>query len=108
MVTNIDNSSKTFTLLARDGINHVSYSTFMKNNLWYHYLNNVPHDHTQTSSHKGLSIIRNMSYHTTFELWHHRLGYPGKKITDIFHNYVIGVPPLRCNIFYTCSLCIYG
>ena len=108
MVTNIDNSSGTFTLLARDGINHVSYPTFMRNNLWYHYLNNDSYGSTQPLQQNGMSIIRNMSYHATFELWHHRLGHPGKKVTEIFHNHVIGVPHLRANIFFNCSSCMYG
>ena len=38
MTTNIDTKTGTFILLARDGVNHIKYPTFMKNNLWYHYL----------------------------------------------------------------------
>ena len=103
MATNIDTSSGTFTLLSRDGINHVSYPTFMRNNLWYHYLDHIPHNVTTSNHQQGTSIIRNMSYHATFKLWHHRLGHPGKKISEVFHNHVTGVPQLRSNIFFNCS-----
>ena len=108
MNVNIDNSSGTFTLLvARDGINHISYPTFMRNKLWYHYLNNALPS-TKPPSQYGVSIIQNMSYPALFELWHYRLGHPGTKIIEQIHKHVIGVPPFRGNKFYNCSSCMYG
>ncbi len=60
MTANIDLSSGIFMLLARDGINYVSYPILMKNNLWYHYLDNIL-PYTTAFLHKhGTSIIQHM------------------------------------------------
>ena len=79
----------------------------MRNNLWYHYLNNALPS-TKPPSQSGASIIRNMSYPALFELWHLRLGHPGTKIIEQIHKHVIGIPLLRGNKFYNCSSCMYG
>ena len=51
MTTNINSKTGTFTLLARDGINHIKYPTFMRNNLWYHYLFHPSKTHTILTHH---------------------------------------------------------
>ena len=81
MTTNIDSKTGTFTLLARDGVSHIKYPTFMRNNLWYHYLFH-PSEPTTAMPEQPKSIIRTLNYAATFKLWHHRLGHPGRKITD--------------------------
>ena len=106
MRTDMDTKVGEFQLLARDGINHVTYSAYMDNNLWYHYLpptvlqsDNVP---------LPVPIICSLTDGATHELWHHRLGHPGKTITEIIHEHVDGVPQLRPNQFYNCNSCMTG
>ena len=41
-----------------------------------------------------------------FELWHHRLGHPGRKVTQKFYDNTIGVPPMKPNKFYNCAACM--
>ena len=103
MTTNIDTSSGNFILLARDGVNHISYPAHMKNNLWYHYMTPY-HNSSNISSHT--SIINTLNANTTYELWHHRLGHPGKNITEKFHEHTIGIPILRNNPFHVCGSCL--
>ena len=105
MTTNIDNSTGIFTLLARDGISHIKFPTFMKNNLWYHHLH-VTESPIHNPTKPLTSIVRSLTYHATYELWHHRLGHPSKSITDKFHAAVIGVPPLKCPKFHACGSCL--
>ena len=38
-----------------------------------------------------------------YELWQHRLGHPGKTVTEKFHTHTIGIPILRHNPFYVCG-----
>ena len=47
-----------------------------------------------------------MNYAAIFELWHHRLGHPGTKITLKFVEHTIGVPSLKPNKFYNCAACM--
>ena len=105
MTTNVDKSTGTFILLAQDGVNHITYPTHMKNNLWYHYM--TPTAHTDTYTHRTYgSVINSLNATALYELWHHRLGHPGKNITEKFYTHTIGVPILRANTFYTCNSCL--
>ena len=105
MTTNIDTKTGTFILIARDGINHIKYPTFMRNNLWYHYLFQPTTSPTSIPE-QPQSIIRSMNYSAIFELWHLRLGHPGRKITQKFFEHTIGVPLLKPNKFYNCAACM--
>ena len=40
MTVDTDNGIGDFQLTARDGVSHLNFSTYMENNLWYHYLDN--------------------------------------------------------------------
>lgn len=82
MTTNIDTKTGTFILLARDGVNHIKYPTFMKNNLWYHYLFQ-PSTHNTTVPHQPRSVV-----HANFA------------------RNTIGVPNLKPNKFYSCTACM--
>ena len=103
MTTNLDNKSGTFMLLARDGVNHIRYPTFMRNNLWYHYLF-VPN--ATQEKHISTPIIRSLNTSASYEIWHHRLGHPGMKVSQHFHDNTIGVPHLKPNKFYSCGSCV--
>ena len=105
MTTNIDTKTGTFILIARDGVNHIKYPTFMKNNLWYHYLFQ-PSTHNTIIPQQPRSFIHALNYAATFELWHLRLGHPGMKTTEQFIKNTIGVPSLKPNRFYNCAACM--
>ena len=107
MTTNIDDSTGLFTLLARDGVSHIRFPTFMKNNLWFHHLHVQDNDpHSTKPKSQIRSVVRSMTYNARYELWHHRLGHPGKSITEKFPHSVIGVPPLRPPKFHACGSCL--
>ena len=105
LTTNVDDSTGIFTLMARDGVSHIKFPTFMKNNLWYHHL----HTHsnpTLPQSSPITSVIRHLTYRANYELWHHRLGHPGLSVSDKFHTSVVGVPHLKPMNFYACGSCM--
>ena len=100
-----DSKAGDCTFIARDGYSHVSFNTYMENNLWFHYLSPVTtHDHHKFQSSFN-SIVKTLSDGANYELWHHRLGHPGHKIMEKISKHVIGVPKLKANKFYSCSSC---
>ena len=103
MITDIDTRTGSFTLIARDGINHFTYPTFMRKNLWFHYL--FKPSSNSSDINPQTSIICTLYYGATFDLWHHRLGHPGTKIIEQFSDHTIGVPKLKPHKFYNCALC---
>ena len=104
MTTNVDTTTGTFILLARDGVNHIIYPTHMKNNLWFHYMKPIP-NYPQLNI-PNTSVVRALNANATFELWHHRLGHPGTNVTEKFHEHTIGVPPMKYPSFYVCGSCL--
>ena len=107
VTTNVDDSTGIFTLLARHGVSHTQFPTFIRNNLWFHHLH-VHDNPTNDKSVSNFAVIRNLTYHANYELWHHRLGHPGRSITEKFHYTVIGVPPLRPTKFHACGFCLHS
>ena len=107
MTTNVDDLTGLFTLLARDGVSHIRFPTFVKNNLWFHHLHVQDNDTHSTKPRSQIrSAVRSLTYNARYELWHHRLGHPGKSITEKFPQSVIGVPPLRPTKFHACGSCL--
>ena len=101
MMADVEQGLGECTLIARDGVSHARFSAYMENNLWYHYL-----DHTTSrTSQPQVCKLTDAAEH---ELWHHRLGHPGKTVTSIIHDHVEGVPKLRANQFYICASCMTG
>ena len=95
-----------FKLLVRAGINHVTYSAYIDNNLWYHYLtSNVQH---HTASDMTSATIKSLADGATHELWHHSLGHPGKTVIEIIHDYMDDVPMLCQNQLYNFHACMKG
>lgn len=76
MHTNINTTKGYLLLNARNGINHVHYNAFMKNNLWFHYLNCLT-TNKQFFSKTPSTVVYQLNDLATYELWHHRLGHPG-------------------------------
>ena len=104
---NNDFDSKTgmCTFLARDGCSHMSFNTYMENNLWYHYLSPVTTHNNSKLISSVKSIMHSLSDGANFELWHHRLGHPGTTVMQKVHQSVLGVPQLKANKFYSCASC---
>ena len=47
-----------------------------------------------------------MSNAAQYELWHQRLGHPGKTTMECMHHHSIGIPSLKGNTFYGCPTCM--
>lgn len=86
-----------FQLTARDGVNHSTFSAYMCNKVWYHYL--TGHSLQYDKSGEMIPTVRLLTDGTAHELWHHRLGHIGKTVTEIIHEHVEGVPKLQANQF---------
>ena len=67
-MANVYKANGTFILIARDCMNHITYPTHMKNNLWYHYMK--PSSQT-TNNTTNTSTINTMNINAIYELWHH-------------------------------------
>ena len=81
----------------------------MINNLWF-----VEQDMTKTLYRASVqntnsAFISAVNSSTLHHLWHHRLGHPGKTITDNVHKSCDGVPRLTLrNPFHHCDACSHG
>ena len=104
---NVDSSIGTFTLLGRDGVSHTTFPMYMENNLWFHYFAPIQ-SHERSNIQQSFATVRKLTDQAAHELWHHRLGHPGEKITEQIHKHVHGVPKLRRNQFYSCAACLSG
>jgi hypothetical protein len=106
METNFDSKMGIFKFIARDGVNHLTFSSYSENNLWYHYLDQVKqHEYDELGSNIG-AVVRALSSKETYELWHNRLGHPGETIMSQMHSAVKGIPKLRKPHFYSCASCM--
>ena len=75
--------------IARDGYSHITFTTYMENNLWFHYLAPITtHDRHKLST-SVKSIVNSLSDGANYELWHHRLGHPGQKVMERIHKVAI-------------------
>ena len=54
----------------------------------------------------ALLQIKKLSYATSYELWHQRMGHCGQHPLKNLHKHAIGVPKLRGNAFYKCPSCM--
>ena len=108
LTTDCDAGLGEFRLRARDGVSHISFDTYMENNLWYHYLDPISKEVQTELQSVGKAVVRSLTDEAQFELWHHRLGHPGKKVTEMMHKAVDGVPRMRPNQFHNCSACMIG
>jgi hypothetical protein len=106
MMTDHDSKTGIFKLLARDGINHLEFTSYSENNLWFHYLDQVTAQEYKKLGQKATAIVRTLSVGANYELWHNLLGHPGEQIMTEIHKHISGVPKLKCNKFYSCSACI--
>ena len=75
MCTDIDKGIGEFKLIARDGLSHATFPAYSQNNLWYHYLTKPE---ALSGDRPRIMTLTDAAEH---ELWHHRLGYPGQKVT---------------------------
>jgi hypothetical protein len=106
MTTDLDSKTGKFSLIARDGINHLHFTSYSENNLWYHYLDQVTEEEYAKLGPMTTAVVNTLSNAANYELWHNRLGHPGQSIMSIIHNHASGIPKLKRNKFYSCSSCI--
>ena len=100
MDADCDSGLGEFQLKARDGVSHITFDMFMENNLWFHYLDPLIGEEQQAINFASKASIKALTDTAQYELWHHRLGHPGTKVTEMIHKHVEGVPKLRPNQFY--------
>jgi hypothetical protein len=106
MKTDYDSKIGNFRLIARDGVNHLNFSSYSENNLWFHYLDQIKKDEYEKIGQQTKAIVRTLSNGANYELWHNRLGHPDETIMSKIHENVIGVPPLKRHKFYSCAACM--
>jgi hypothetical protein len=106
MVTNYDSKIGIFKLMARDSVNHLEFSAYSENNLWFHYLDQVTASEYERIGKEASAVVRTLTNGAAYELWHNRLGHPGETIMSRIHEHVIGVPKLKKNKFYSCAACM--
>ena len=106
MTTNFDSKCATLQFISRDGINHVYFDAYGKNNLWYHYLDINSEQTYHTLHNHAKSIIRALSQGASYQLWHHRLGHVSDKVMQQAHLHCKGVPKFRKHHFFQCSTCL--
>ena len=107
MDTDCEEGLGEFTLKSKDGLSHLHFDAYMENNLWYHYFEPINNQHFNALN-KSTAVINKLTDSALYELWHHRLGHPGKKATEKMHANVNGVPHLRPNQFHCCTSCMIG
>jgi hypothetical protein len=106
MTTDHDSKTGLFKLLSRDGINHLEFTSYSENNLWFHYLDQVTAKEYSNLGNTAKAIVKTLSTSANYELWHNRLGHPGERVMSEIHKHVSGVPKLKRNKFYSCSSCL--
>ena len=74
----------------------------MKNGLWYSQQAQT----IRLTTHKT-ECVRMLIAEATYQLWHQRLGHPGQKVLQHFHNCANGVPELQSKLhqFFSCKCC---
>ena len=95
---NTDTQDGKLGLTSRSGDN-IEFQLNCINNLWYH---NNPKDPTVE---KG-SIVNSLTDAQSYQLWHARLGHPGKNVMQTIHKHVHGVNKLNGNVFWKCPSCM--
>jgi secreted protein with Ig-like and vWFA domain len=70
MVTNYDSKIGIFKLMARDGVNHLEFSAYSENNLWFHYLDQVTASEYERIGKEASAVIRTLTNGAAYELWH--------------------------------------
>ena len=105
MTTKLDSKWGQLKFNARDGINHLVFSSFTDNNLWFHQINQVTSEEYAKLGAQTKAIVNSLSNTAQYELWHHRLGHPSETIMSKVHDNCDGVPKLKKHPFYNCATC---
>jgi len=104
--SNIDTGKGYIQFHWRDHDEPLTYPLHMSNGLWYTDSSKCTIS-DYNPSHIN-PIIRHLSQPAAYELWHQRLGHPGKRAMCTIHLYMDDIPELRCNSFYKCSSCLHA
>ena len=103
--TNFDSKHGQLTFNSRDGVNHLVFSAYSDNNLWHHYLNEIPQSDFHSLSTQSKAILNSLNVNALYHIWHHRLGHPSHKIMKEAHKHCIGIPKLKEPAFFNCTTC---
>ena len=96
---NIDNNNGRLGFSTRMG-NNIEFELTCNNNLWYHKLENA-----SVTNSKG-SVVNKLTDAQNYQLWHSRMGHPGRQAMSQLHQHVKGISPLKGNTFWRCPSCM--
>ena len=65
-----------------------AFDMFMENNLWFHYLEPLLIEEEDAIQYASRASVKALTDTAQYELWHHRLGHPGKTVTELIHKHV--------------------
>jgi dUTP pyrophosphatase len=105
METKYDSKIGQLTFNARDGINHLVFSAYSSNNLWYHYIDQVTEREYQHIGAQVKAVVNTLNTTALYQIWHQRLGHPGKKIMQEATTNCIGIPKMKRPQFFSCNTC---
>ena len=103
--TNFDSKHGQLTFNSRDGVNHLVFSAYSNNNLWHHYLNEIPQKDFHSLSTQSKAILNSLNANALYHIWHHRLGHPSHNIMYEAHKHCLGIPKLKEPSFFNCTTC---
>ncbi len=98
----LDNKGYITFLCNTDHTKTVTYPLLHHNGLWYYHYDDV----TDVSNNQGIPMVNRISTIGLYELYHARLGHPGKSILSIVHIHVDGTPKLVKPHLYKCRTCM--
>ena len=94
METKFDSKIGQLTFNARDGVNHLVFSAFSNNNLWFHQLDQVTKQEYETIGTQVKAVVNSLNTNAQYQLWHQRLGHASDKIMQEATKNCIGIPKL--------------
>ena len=105
METKYDDKIGQLTFNARDGINHLVFSAYSSNNLWFHYIDQVTEREYQQIGAQVKAVVNTLNTTALYQIWHQRLGHPGTKIMQEAATHCIGIPKMKRPQFFSCNTC---
>ena len=103
--TKFDSQQGQLMFNSRDGINHLVFTAYSDNNLWYHYLDQVSNDEYKRLGAQTKAVVNTLNANATYHIWHHRLGHASHKVMMEAHKHCIGIPKMKQPSFFNCSTC---
>jgi dUTP pyrophosphatase len=105
METKYNSKVGQLTFNARDGINHLVFSSYSSNNLWFHHIDQVTEKEYQYIGAQVKAVVNTLNTTALYQIWHQRLGHPGHKIMQEASKHCKGIPTMKRPQFFSCNTC---